>query len=102
MTTLPDILRRQAAMPAAPAAAASLLEPLLAEAAGPGAGPLSLTLDYGPGAPAGAEVVAEAWVERGTRTLVFVHGRLSAVDGGQLVATASAVFRRAPDGTRAP
>lgn len=88
-----DILRRQATMPAAPAAAASLIEPLLKEAAGPGAEPVSLTLDYGPATAAGTSVMLEAQVERATRTLVFLHGRLLSPEG-QVLAAGSAVFRK--------
>jgi hypothetical protein len=45
----PDsILRREANLPEGPAAAAILLQPLLAEAAGPGAQAVSLTLGHRP------------------------------------------------------
>lgn len=98
-TTL-ERLRRQARLPDAPAAVARLIEPLLLEAAGPGAQPVSLTLDYGPTASPGAAVVVEAAVERATRTLVFAHGRLLAPDGAVL-ATASAVFRRSGETSKA-
>lgn len=88
-----DTLRQDAAFPGGPAAAATLLEPLLAGAAGAGAEPVSLTLDYGHLPAAGASVVAEAWVDRATRTLVFAHARLT-TPAGELVASGSAVFRR--------
>ena len=91
--TTSDTLRRLAVLPAAPAAVASLIEPLLLEAAGAGAEPLSLSLDYGPSASAGAAGVVEAEVERATRTLVFANGRLLTPEGAVL-AIASAVFRR--------
>ncbi|MFN3521104.1 MAG: PaaI family thioesterase [Phenylobacterium sp.] len=94
MTTSPDILRRESRLPASPAAAAVLLEPALAEAAGADAAPVSLTLDYGAQVPGGAAVVVEAWIDRATRTLVFAHGRLLAADGATLLASGSAVFRR--------
>lgn len=94
----PDIIRREARLPAAPAAAASLLEPVLAEAAGGDAIPVSLTLDYGAPAEPGAALAVEAWIDRATRTLVFAHGRLTEASGGGLVATASAVFRRSGSG----
>lgn len=101
---IPDItlerLRRPARLPDTPAAAASLIEPLLLEAAGPGAEPVSLTLDYGPKGSPGDSVVVEAAVERATRTLVFVHGRLLTADGAVL-ATASAVFRRTGETSKA-
>lgn len=88
-----DILRRQTVLPAAPAAAAALLEPLLAEVAGSGAEPVSLTLDYGVVAAPGANVTVEAQVERATRTLVFAYGRLLSSEGAVLAA-GSAVFRK--------
>lgn len=87
------ILRRQTTLPAAPAAAASLIEPLLTEVAGPGAEPVSLTLDYGAPAAPGVAVTVEANVDRATRTLVFAYGRLLSQDGSVL-ATGSAVFRK--------
>ncbi|MFN3512293.1 MAG: hypothetical protein ACK41C_04560 [Phenylobacterium sp.] len=88
-----QILRRQARLPDAPAAAARLLEPLLAEAAGEGARPVSLTLDYGPAADPGAAVALEAWIERATRTLVFAGARILDAEGAVLAA-GSAIFRR--------
>ena len=88
-----DTLRHDAAFPAGPAAAASLLEPLLASAAGAGAEPVSLTLDYGRKPAAGDPVVVEAWIDRATRTLVFAHARLL-TQAGDLAASGSAVFRR--------
>jgi acyl-coenzyme A thioesterase PaaI-like protein len=88
-----DILRRQTVLPDAPAAAASLIEPLLAEVAGAGAEPVSITLDYGPVSAAGTAVTVEAQVERATRTLVFAHGRLVSSEG-QVLAAGSAVFRK--------
>lgn len=95
----PDIIRRDVQLPAAAGAVASLLEPALAEAAGADAVPVSLTLDYGAPAKAGDALSVEAWIDRATRTLVFAHGRLTDASGGGLVATASAVFRRAGTGT---
>lgn len=94
MTVSQEILRREGAAPDAPAAAAALLEPILTEAAGPDAAPLSLTLDYAAAVAADEPVVAEAWVDRATRSLVFAHGRLTRPDG-TLIASGSAVFRRA-------
>ncbi|WP_374573578.1 PaaI family thioesterase [Phenylobacterium sp.] len=102
MTASPDILRRSASLSAAPAAPAALLEPALAEVSGPGAEPVSLTLDYAGAARAGVSVVVEAWVDRATRTLVFAHGRLLAAEDGALVATGSAVFRRPGAAPAAP
>lgn len=93
-----DQLTLAAALPATPAAAAGLLEPLLRQAAGAGSEPVSLTLDYGRPGLAGEPVTVEAVLERATRTLAFVHGRVLA--GAEVLAAAQAVFRRplqAPD-----
>lgn len=86
-------LSRDTVMPAGPAAAAVLLEPLLDEAAGP-AQRVSLTLDYGTPAAAGEAVRVEAWIDRATRTLVFAHARLLRASDLALVASGSAVFSR--------
>jgi acyl-coenzyme A thioesterase PaaI-like protein len=91
-------LRREARLAAAPAAASVLLEPVMGEAAGPGAALVSLSLDFGATPPADAPVVVEAWVERATRTLIFVHGRIVASAESALVVTASAVYRRSTTG----
>lgn len=93
MTDTTILLRREAALPAGPAAAAVLLEPLLAEAAG-GAARVSLTLDYGVEAAPGDPATVEAWVDRATRTLVFAHGRLIRTSDQVLIASGSAVFSR--------
>jgi len=79
--------------PAGPAPAAALLEPAMGDAIGEPAAPVSLTLDYGAPLIAGETVTIESWVERATRTLVFVHGRVLKGDGA-LAATGSAVFRK--------
>jgi acyl-coenzyme A thioesterase PaaI-like protein len=87
------ILRRDAAMPEGPAAVAMVLQPLLAQAVGAGAEPVSLTMDYGAPVAAGEPVKVEAWVDRATRTLVFAHARIVA-GSGAMAASGSAVFRR--------
>ena len=88
-----DLISLETVFPAGPAPAASLLEPALTQAAGEGAEPVSLTIDYGVPAAAGAGVRLEASVERATRTLVFTYGRVLSQDGAVL-ATGAAVFRR--------
>ena len=93
MSELQSILRREATLPDDAAAAAILLQPLLAQAAGADAHPVSLTLDYGVPVAPGAAVALEAWVDRATRTLVFAHGRLLTASG-EVAASGSAVFRR--------
>ena len=95
-----DIIRRQTILPDGPAAAARLLEPVLAEAVGGDVEPVSLTLDYATSARAGEAVSLEAGVDRATRTLAFVYGRLLTKDG-DVIATGSAVFRRVTDITKA-
>jgi acyl-coenzyme A thioesterase PaaI-like protein len=87
-------------MPEGPAAAARLLEPALAQAAGPGVEPVSLTIDYGAVPAAGAAIVVEAGLERATRTLAFAHARLLTAEG-VVVASGSAVFRRLTEITKA-
>jgi acyl-coenzyme A thioesterase PaaI-like protein len=70
--------------------AAALLEDALRQIAGPDAKPTSMTLDYGAAPGPG---VARAWIERSTRSLVFAQAEARTEDGN-LVAAASAVFRR--------
>jgi acyl-coenzyme A thioesterase PaaI-like protein len=88
-----EAVSRQTVFPEGPAAAAGLLEPALAQAAGDGAEPVSLTIDYGVAATPGARVSVEAGVDRATRTLVFAYGRVLSEEGAVL-ATGAAVFRR--------
>lgn len=93
MSDTPTILRREAVTPEGAAAVAMLLQPVLAEAVGADAQPVSLTLDYGPSLGAGEPVSVEAWIDRATRSLVFAHARI--LDrAGVLAASGSAVFRR--------
>ncbi len=76
--------------------AAALLEDALREIAGPDAEPTSMTVDYGASAPSSSDKAAlttKAWIERSTRSLVFAQAEARAGDGN-LVAAASAVFRR--------
>lgn len=94
MTDVVQPLRREARLADAPAAAAALLEPMMSQAAGAGAALVSLTLDYGEAVQPDAAVAVEAWVERATRTLVFVHGRIAPQGDGPSLVTGSAVFRR--------
>ena len=72
---------------------AALLEQALREAAGAGAHPTSLTVDYGPAAGADSPATTRAWVERATRSLMFVQGEARRPDGA-LAATGAGVFRR--------
>lgn len=87
-------------LPEGAAAAARLLEPALALAAGADVEPVSLTIDYASSATAGQAVVIEAGLDRATRTLAFAYARLL-TEQGEVIATGSAVFRRVTDITKA-
>lgn len=76
------------------ASTAALLEDALRQVAGPDAEPASMIVDY---AAAGAISAHRAWIERSTRSLVFAQAEARTEDGN-LVATASAVFRRVTRG----
>lgn len=89
----PPILAENLAVPEGSAAAAALIQPQLARAAGDDAQAVSLSLDYGPALVPGQIVRVEAWIERATRTIVFAQGRILGPDGA-LAVQASAVFRR--------
>jgi acyl-coenzyme A thioesterase PaaI-like protein len=78
------------------ASIAAQLEDALKEIAGADAQPTSMTVDYGAAVVAGA-LARKAWVERSTRSLVFAQAELRTEDGN-LVAAASAVFRRVTQG----
>lgn len=95
-----ELIRRQTVLPEGPAAAARLLEPALEEAAGIGAEPVSLTIDYAAPFAAGEPVSVEAGLDRATRTLAFAYARLL-TGTGDVIATGSAVFRRVTDITKA-
>lgn len=76
------------------AALAAAMAPHLAQAAGPGAKPVSIALELaGPAADASVAFACRAWVERATRTLVFLGAEARGADGA-LAASATAVFRR--------
>ena len=72
---------------------AAQLESVLRKAAGEGTSLTSMTVDYGSGELA-ADLEAKAWVERATRSLVFVQAELRRADGG-LAASGSAICSRA-------
>lgn len=93
MSDAASLLTRAAVVPDGPAPLSVLMDPLMAEAAGAGAEPVSISIDYGPAAQAGTPVSLEAWVDRATRTIVFARGRVLTADGG-VAAQISAVFRR--------
>jgi acyl-coenzyme A thioesterase PaaI-like protein len=88
-------IRHETELSDAPAPAESLFQPLLAQLAGEGAEPVSLTLDYGRPLQAGLPVMVEAWIERATRSLIFAHARLVSRADGSVLVSGSAVFRRA-------
>ena len=95
-----DLISNQTILPEGPAAAARLLEPALTQAAGEGAQPVSLTIDYASAVTAGQAVTVEAGLDRATRTLAFAYARLL-TDKGEVIATGSAVFRRIAEITKA-
>lgn len=75
---------------------AALLEDALRQIVGPDAEPTSMTVDYGVSAQSFTNkggFTSKAWIERSTRSLVFAQAEARAEDGN-LVAAASAVFRR--------
>lgn len=80
-------------VPVDPAAVAALIQSRLSAAAGEGARPVSLSLDFGPACGAAREGRLGAWVDRQTRSLAFVRARLEAADG-RMIAAGSAVFSR--------
>jgi acyl-coenzyme A thioesterase PaaI-like protein len=86
-------LSRAAVVPAGPAPLSVLMDPMMAEVAGPGAEPVSVSIDYGPAVTPGQALTLEGWVDRATRTIVFARGRALTGDGG-VAAQISAVFRR--------
>jgi hypothetical protein len=75
---------------------AALLEEALRQIAGAGAAPTSMTIDYGSAAAPSltASLEAKAWIERSTRSLLFLQAEARDEDGSP-IAIASAVFRRA-------
>ena len=71
---------------------AAMLEDALRQIAGTDAAPTSMTIDYGSNA---SPATTKAWIERSTRSLLFVQAEARTQDGSP-VAIASAVFRRTP------
>ncbi len=98
MSNTSNILRCDAAVPSGEAAGAILLQPLLAQVAGDGSLPVSLALDFSAALIEGHTVQVEAWIDRATRSLIFAHGRVLGVSG-DILASGSAVFRRAATGS---
>ncbi|WP_137803648.1 hypothetical protein [Caulobacter sp. 3R27C2-B] len=72
---------------------AAQLESDLRKAAGEETSLTSMTVDYG-ASDVGDDLESKSWVERATKSLVFVQAELRRADGG-LAASASAIFRRA-------
>ena len=91
-------IRTETQLPAGPAAAAVLLEPILSQVAGAGAEPLSLTIDYGAAGAAGLAVVVEVAIDRTTRTLVFIHAEVLGAADRVVIASGTAIFRRPIEG----
>lgn len=67
------------------------LEDALRAAAGAGTAPVSVTVDYAAGQD--ADLSARGWIERATRSLVFVQAE-ARDPRGAIAGAASGVFRR--------
>lgn len=80
---------------AEPGAIAGLLE-TAQRAAAAERGPLVVvtqSIEFGPVTAAGDRLEVRSWVDRATRTLLFVQAELAHADGGAVVATGSGVYR---------
>jgi acyl-CoA thioesterase FadM len=80
---------------AEPGAVAGLLE-MAQKAAAEDRGPLIVvtqSIEFGPSTAAGDRLEVRSWVDRATRTLLFVQAELARPDGGAVVATGSGVYR---------
>ncbi len=76
-------------------AIAGLLE-MAQRAAAKDRGPLIVvtqSIEFGPATAAGDRLEVRSWVDRATRTLLFVQAELARADGGPVVATGSGVYR---------
>ena len=51
------------------------------------------SIEFGPSTAAGERLEVRSWVDRATRTLLFVQAELARADGGPVVATGSGVYR---------
>lgn len=65
-------------------AAAARPEPLIA---------VTQSIEFGPCVAAGEQLEVRSWVDRATRTMVFVQAELVRSEGGAVVATGSGVYR---------
>jgi acyl-coenzyme A thioesterase PaaI-like protein len=90
-----EIYSARAVLAATPGAVAGLLEGAQRAAAGPHRTliPVTQAVDFGPSLLAGENLVVTGWVDRETRTLVFVQSELRRVEGGPLVAAGTGVYR---------
>jgi acyl-CoA thioesterase FadM len=80
---------------AEPGAVAGLLE-MAQRAAAEDRGTLIVvtqSIEFGPSIAAGDRLEVRSWVDRATRTLLFVQAELALPDGGAVVATGSGVYR---------
>ena len=93
----PVRIRREVQLASAQAcgigALATAMEPALLEVAGPGATCVSVSLEFAKTPEPGTVLMVEAWIERATRTLVFVAAEARA--DGHATGAASAIFNRA-------
>jgi acyl-CoA thioesterase FadM len=80
---------------AEPGAVAGLLE-MAQRAAAQDQGVLVVvtqSIEFGPSTAPGDRLEVRSWVDRATRTLLFVQAELARPDGGPVVATGSGVYR---------
>jgi acyl-CoA thioesterase FadM len=80
---------------AEPGAVAGLLE-MAQRAAAEDRGPLIVvtqSIEFGPAMAAGDSLEVRSWVDRATRTLLFIQAELVRPNGGAVVATGSGVYR---------
>ena len=84
-----------AVLDAAPGAVAGLLERAQRAAAGSQRSliPVTQAVDFGPSLVAGEALLMIGWVDRETRTLVFVQSELRRVADGPVVAAGTGVYR---------
>jgi acyl-CoA thioesterase FadM len=80
---------------AEPGAIAGLLE-MAHRAAAEDRGPLIVvtqSIEFGPSTAVGDRLEVRSWVDRATRTLLFVQAELARAEKGPVVATGSGVYR---------
>lgn len=59
--------------------------------------PVTQSIEFGPDVVAGEALEVRAWIDRATRTLMFLQSQAARAGGGPVVATGSGVYRIAAD-----